>query len=378
MKALQEYERSLGRPLTDAEIEICVQSWSDHCYHTTWKSLGLMNKLMGATAEIDHPDVVSVFRDNAGGLALTEDWVVTIKGETHNFPSAIATFGGVATKHGGVIRDSIGFGRGGYPIGGSTIMGTMDPRLPAGQVPAGALPPGHIVRESIRATAYYCNPMGIPMMYSLYRAHPGYPKCLALGHSLGLIPREYALKDDSAARRRRPAHRRAHRPRRPARRDGIVRRDGAETKAKEAAAVQIGHPITERKFMEAVPVLRDAGCIRSITDLGAGGLSCAAGEMGEETGIILRPGHGTAEGCLPDCLGDPALRVPGANVDRGSPCEAGSRPVHPGALRCHGRQGRRVHLDAPLPGDLARGDGGGHGHGVPLGRLSDRRGRDKR
>ena len=54
-----------------------------------------------------------------------------------------------------------------------------------------------------------------------------------------------------------------------------------ETIAKEAAAVQIGHPITERKFMEAVPVLRDAGCIRSITDLGAGGLSCAAGEMGE-------------------------------------------------------------------------------------------------
>ena len=98
MKVLQEYERSLGRPLTDAEIEICVQSWSDHCYHTTWKSLGLMRKLMKATAEIDHPDVVSVFRDNAGGLALTGDWVVTIKGETHNFPSAIATFGGVATK----------------------------------------------------------------------------------------------------------------------------------------------------------------------------------------------------------------------------------------------------------------------------------------
>jgi len=287
MRVLQKYEESLGRPLTDAEIEISVQSWSDHCYHTTWKSLGLMRRLMAATKEIAHPDVVSVFRDNAGGLALTSDWVVTIKGETHNFPSAIATFGGVATKHGGVIRDSIGFGRGGYPIGGSTIMGTMDPRLPAEEIPAGALPPGHIVRESIRATAYYCNPMGIPMMYSLYRAHPGYPKCLALGHSLGLIPREYAAKE-------------APRPG-----DAVLLiggrtgRDGlhgatassaemaAETRAKEEAAVQIGHPITERKFMEAVPALRDAGCIRSLTDLGAGGLSCAAGEMGEQTGVLL-------------------------------------------------------------------------------------------
>ncbi|MGE5551608.1 MAG: AIR synthase-related protein [Bacteroidota bacterium] len=287
MRALKRYEEDLGRPLTDAEIEICVQSWSDHCYHTTWKSLGLLKKLMAATATINHPDVVSVFRDNAGGLALTADWVVTIKGETHNFPSAIATFGGVATKHGGVIRDSIGFGRGGYPIGGSTIMGTMDPRLPAHEVPAGALPPGHIVRESIRATAYYCNPMGIPMMYSLYRAHPGYPKCLALGHSLGLIPRRYAAKES------------------PQPGDAVLLiggrtgRDGlhgatassaemeTETRAKESAAVQIGHPITERKFMEAIPVLRDAGIIRSITDLGAGGLSCAAGEMGEATGIRL-------------------------------------------------------------------------------------------
>ncbi|NLG84495.1 MAG: phosphoribosylformylglycinamidine synthase [Firmicutes bacterium] len=287
MHALQDYERKRGRALTDAEIEICVQSWSDHCYHTTWKSLGLLRQLMAATAKIDHPEVVSVFRDNAGGIALNEDWVVTIKGETHNFPSSIAPFGGVATKHGGVIRDSIGFGRGGYPIGGSTIMGTMDPRVPPAEVPQGALHPAYILRESIRATAYYCNPMGIPMMYSLYRAHPGYPKCLALGHSVGLIPRRYAQKETP-----RPG-------------DvalligGATGRDGlhgatassaemaAETRTKEAAAVQIGHPITERKFMEAVPVLRDAGCIRSITDLGAGGLSCAAGEMGEATGVFL-------------------------------------------------------------------------------------------
>jgi len=285
MKALQRYEEQRGRELTDAEIEIIVQSWSDHCYHTTWKSLGLLKVLMNATESIDHPMVVSVFKDNAGAIEFFDGYAVTLKGETHNFPSSIATFGGVTTKHGGVIRDTIGFGKGAYPIGGSTIMGTMDPRTPDEEVPAGALNPGHIVRESIRGTAYYCNPMGIPMMYSVYRAHPGYPKCLALGHSIGIIPKEHALKE------------------RPVPGDKLVLiggptgRDGihgatassvemtGETAEKESAAVQIGHPITERKFMEAIPLLRDSGCIRAITDLGAGGISCAAGEMGEATGV---------------------------------------------------------------------------------------------
>ena len=287
MKAIQAHEAAQGRPHTDAEIEILAQSWSDHCYHTTWKGLGLLQRLSEATARINHPLVVSSFKDNAGGIEFYDDWVVTIKGETHNFPSSIAPFGGIATKHGGVIRDSLGFGKGGYPIGGTTIMGTMDPRMPEDAVPPGALHPELIVTESIRATAYYMNPMGIPMMHPIYRIHPGYAKCFALGHSVGLIPARYVKKD----------------PPQPGDvalliggetgRDGIHGATASstgmtrETLDKEFAAVQIGHPITERRFTSAIPVLRDAGLIRSITDLGAGGISCAAGEMGAETGVRL-------------------------------------------------------------------------------------------
>ena len=129
--------------------------------------------------------------------------------------------------------------------------------------------------------------MGIPMMHPVYRIHPGYAKCFALGHSVGLIPKKYALKD--------------------APRSGDVAlliggetgRDGihgatasstgmtGETLQKEAAAVQIGHPITERRFTSAIPVLRDQECVRAITDLGAGGISCAVGEMGSETGVRI-------------------------------------------------------------------------------------------
>jgi phosphoribosylformylglycinamidine synthase II len=287
MKAIQEHEIQQGRPHTDAEIEILVQSWSDHCYHTTWKSLGLLKRLSEATARINHPLVVSAFKDNAGGMEFYEGWVITIKGETHNFPSSIAPFGGIATKHGGVIRDTLGFGKGAYPIGGTTVMGTMDPRMADEDVPAGALHPQLIVTESIRATAYYVNPMGIPMMHPVYRIHPGYAKCFALGHSVGLLPRKDALKDlpqpgDVALLI-----------------GGETGRDGIHgatasstgmtgaTLEKEFAAVQIGHPITERRFTSAIPVLRDAGCIRAITDLGAGGISSAAGEIGAETGVEL-------------------------------------------------------------------------------------------
>jgi phosphoribosylformylglycinamidine synthase subunit PurSL len=287
MKVIQAHELERGRPYTDAEIEILVQSWSDHCYHTTWKSLGLLKKLMAATREINHPLVVSSFTDNAGGMDFADGWVVTIKGETHNFPSSIAPFGGVATKHGGVIRDTLGFGKGAYPIGGTTVMGTLDPRLPEKDIPAGALHPELIVSESIRATAYYMNPMGIPMMHPLYRIHPGYAKCFALGHSLGLLPRKYVHKDQPQAGDIAVLF------------GGATGRDGVhgatassavmtgETLEKESAAVQIGHPITERRFTTAIPFLRDNECIRTITDLGAGGISCAVGEMGADTGVEI-------------------------------------------------------------------------------------------
>jgi phosphoribosylformylglycinamidine synthase subunit PurSL len=287
MKAIQAHELQRGRPHTDAEIEILVQSWSDHCYHTTWKSLGLLKRLSHATAQINHPLVVSSFKDNAGGMEFYDGWVITIKGETHNFPSSIAPFGGIATKHGGVIRDTLGFGKGAYPIGGTTVMGTMDPRMKDDEVPAGALHPQLIVTESIRATSYYVNPMGIPMMHPIYRIHPGYAKCLALGHSVGLIPAKDALKD-------------APQPGDIALliggetgRDGIHGATASSTGMtgatleKEFAAVQIGHPITERRFTSAIPVLRDAGCIRAITDMGAGGISSAAGEIGGEAGVDL-------------------------------------------------------------------------------------------
>lgn len=288
MRTLQNIEERLNRPFTDAELEMFAQTWSDHCFHTTWKSLGLLKKLQNATARIDHPLVLSSFEDNAGVMDFYDGWALTLKGETHNSPTAVSPYGGVMTKHGGVIRDTLGCGQGAKPIGGSTVMGLGDPGMKWEHVPDGALHPRTILMESIRGTADYTNPMGIPMMFPAYRFHPGYTgKCFALGHSVGFIPSDRAPKG------------------RPAPGDaailigGKTGRDGlhgatvssgsmtSDTAVVDAAHVQIGHPIEERKFMEAVPVLRDRDCLRAVTDLGAGGLSSAAGEMGADTGVFI-------------------------------------------------------------------------------------------
>ncbi|HHS12660.1 MAG TPA: hypothetical protein ENN03_02700 [bacterium] len=288
MTALQNLEGRIGRPFTDAELEMFAQTWSDHCFHTTWKSLGLLQALWEATHAIDHPMVLSVFEDNAGAVDFYDGWALTVKGETHNSPTAVSPYGGIMTKHGGVIRDTLGCGQGAKPIGGSTVMGLGDPFMPWEEVPRGALHPRTILMDAIRGTADYTNPMGIPMMFPVYQFHSGYTgKCFALGHSIGLIPRDRAQKG------------------RPRSGDlvvligGLTGRDGlhgatvssssmtSETAVVDAAHVQIGHPIEERKFMEAIPVLRDADCLRAVTDLGAGGLSSAAGEMGAETGVWI-------------------------------------------------------------------------------------------
>ncbi len=283
LRVVMEHQLSLGRPWRDTELEIIFQSWSDHCFHATWKALGLLDLLQRATRAINHPLCLSVFSDNAGAIQFYDGWAIVIKGESHNHPTRIFVFGGVQTKHGGLLRDILGMGRGGYPIGASTIMGTMDPKV--------ALPahykgptPYTIVRDSILGTATYCNPMGVPMMYAAYRAHEQFNKCWALGVSIGIMPQKFVHKLTLRKGDRLVLL------------GGATGRDGvhgatassagssADMIEREGASVQIGDPIMERAFTTLIPQLRDQNLIRALTDLGAGGISSAVGEMVKECG----------------------------------------------------------------------------------------------
>ncbi|MBI2607505.1 MAG: hypothetical protein HYW51_01645 [Candidatus Doudnabacteria bacterium] len=284
--AIQHISRNLRRALTDVELEHPAAAWSDHCFHTTFKALGLLPCIRAATEKINHPLVLSCFVDNGGVMELFGGWAVIIKGETHISPTfAGDPYGGIMTKHGGVIRDVIGTGLGGWPVCGTTIMATTDPRTNWNDVPEGAFHPARVIQEAIRGTHEYTNPMGIPMACSAYLMHPRNWKGFALGHSIGIIPEDKAQKGAPV-------------PGDfifliggPTGNDGIhgatVSSDSMthQTAVVDAAHVQIGAPIEQRKFMEAVPILRDQGCIRAITDCGAAGLASAAGEMGSSCGI---------------------------------------------------------------------------------------------
>ncbi|TAK04970.1 hypothetical protein EPO33_03170 [Patescibacteria group bacterium] len=277
-----------GRPARDVELEMIAAAWSDHCNHSTWKALGLLQLLRTTTEEINHPLVLSAFVDNSGVMQFYGGYALCIKGETHISPTfGGAPYGGIMTKHGGVIRDIIFTAQGAWPFAGTTVMATVNPGIAWEEVPVGAFHPETVVRESIRGTHDYTNPMGIPMAWSEYLEDDRNWKGCALGHSVGVLPAARAQKGTP-----RPGdvvlligERTGN--------DGLhgatvsSAKMTSETALVDAAHVQIGMPIGERVFMEAVPTLRDADCIRACTDCGAAGLASAVGEMGNPGGVYI-------------------------------------------------------------------------------------------
>jgi len=134
MKAIQKYFKKIKRNPTDCELETIAQTWSEHCYHKTFrgnirysytdngtkKTTMIRNLLKStiikATEEINKSWCVSVFHDNAGVIKFDKDSNICFKAETHNHPSALEPFGGANTGVGGVIRDILGTGLGAKPI----------------------------------------------------------------------------------------------------------------------------------------------------------------------------------------------------------------------------------------------------------------------
>jgi len=118
MKAIQKYFSVRKRNPTDVELQTVGQTWSEHCYHKTFKGdvvteKGIIKSLFKTyiakvTKELNPDWCLSVFEDNAGIIDFDKGFAVAAKVETHNHPSAIEPFGGAATGVGGVIRDILG------------------------------------------------------------------------------------------------------------------------------------------------------------------------------------------------------------------------------------------------------------------------------
>lgn len=307
MKAMQEYFKKQGRAAKDIELEMLAQSWSEHCKHTIFASPiddikgGLYRHyIKRATQEIrkarGKDDIcVSVFSDNAGGIIFDDEWLITDKVETHNSPSALDPFGGAITGIVGVNRDCLGFGQGAKPVlnryGFCLADPNTKPEFYRGKGKQNKmLSPETIMKGVIAGVNHGGNCSGIPTPQGFLYFDDRYAgKPLVFAGTVGLIPREINGKK---------GHEKKAKPG-----DlivmvgGKVGRDGihgatfssvALDEGSPATAVQIGDPITQKKFTDAIiKDIRDLGLYSAITDNGAGGLSSSVGEMAQDTGGFL-------------------------------------------------------------------------------------------
>ncbi len=157
---LRELSKKLGRPLTDSEVFGFSQVNSEHCRHKIFngtfvidgkeKPLSLF-KLIKKTSQENPNKLVSAYKDNVAFISGPKvdqfapvnpdrpdyfevkdiDTVISLKAETHNFPTTVEPFNGAATGTGGEIRDRLGGGKASLPIAGTAVYMTSYPRMSA-------------------------------------------------------------------------------------------------------------------------------------------------------------------------------------------------------------------------------------------------------
>jgi phosphoribosylformylglycinamidine synthase len=302
MTAIKKYFKKLGRNPTDIELESIAQTWSEHCHHTIFADPiddikdGLFDHFIKrATVEIRKKKsrdlCTSVFTDNSGAFKFNKDYIISHKVETHNSPSALDPFGGAITGIVGVNRDAIGFDMGAKPIVNYYGFCFADPNLISPlfrdqekQQPL--LSPKRILDGVVAGVNSGGNCSGIPTPQGfLYFDNHYQGKPLVFVGTMGLLP----IKS-SAVKSAKPG-------------DyivvigGRVGQDGihgatfsseALSSGSPAGAVQIGDPITQKKLSDAiVKEARDKKLYNSITDNGAGGISCSVAEMAKESNGCL-------------------------------------------------------------------------------------------
>ncbi|MBI5139475.1 phosphoribosylformylglycinamidine synthase [Candidatus Nomurabacteria bacterium] len=306
MHAIKNFFTKLKRDPTDIELESLAQTWSEHCKHTIFANQidnikdGLYKTyIKGATNLIRKQKqregkdfCISVFSDNAGGIVFDKDYLITHKVETHNSPSALDPFGGAITGIVGVNRDTIGFGLGAKPVANTYgfcfgYPNDKEPIFRDKNMTQKMLPPGRIMEGVIKGINVGGNCSGIPTLSGFIKFDDRFKgKPLVFAGTVGLIPRK--IKNKLSHKKMAQAG------------DYIVvvgGRVGADgihgatfssvtmDSNSPATAVQIGDPITQKKLSDAiVKEARDLNLYTSITDNGAGGISCSVAEMAKECG----------------------------------------------------------------------------------------------
>jgi phosphoribosylformylglycinamidine synthase len=290
MESIQDYFKAEGRNPTDVELQTISQTWSEHCYHKTFKGKIQINGreidslfktfIAKATKEIKPPWCFSVFEDNAGIVRFDKGYGIAAKVETHNHPSAVEPFGGAATGVSGVIRDILGVWA--DPIACTDVLGFGPLDYDYSKLPSGIKHPKYVYMGVTAGISAYGNNMGIPTVNGAIYFDESYTGNVTVYCGcIGLLPLNKFTKNAK------PNHIIVLAGGKTGR-DGIhgVTFASAELteKSEEISrpAVQIADPIEEEKVKRAIIEIRDLQLASAITDLGGGGLSSAVGETAEK------------------------------------------------------------------------------------------------
>lgn len=238
---LHDVEKQLGRKLTDSEVFGFAQINSEHCRHKIFggtfiidgeeKPSSLFAMIKKTTQENPHK-IISAYKDNvafAEGPVIeqfapadhsTSDYfiikdiesVISIKAETHNFPTTVEPFNGASTGTGGEIRDRMGGGVGSWPIAGTAVYMTSYPRTEADREWEQILPvrkwlyqtPEQILIKASNGASDFGNKFGQPLITGsvLTFEHQengeqyGYDKVIMLAGGVGYGTKRDCLKGE--------------------------------------------------------------------------------------------------------------------------------------------------------------------------------------
>jgi phosphoribosylformylglycinamidine synthase subunit PurL len=266
----------LGREPTWTEFGIFAVMWSEHC---SYKSSKRLLRTLPTQGEF----VLEGPGENAGIIALDDEWAIAFKIESHNHPSAIEPLQGAATGVGGILRDI--FTMGARPIALLDSLHFGDPRSNA----EASSTTRRLVRGVVKGIADYGNCVGVPTVGGETHFDPSYRgNPLVNVMAIGTVKRDRIIRARASSPGARVLYYGG-----PTGRDGIhgatfsseTFEEGAEDRR---SAVQIGDPFMEKKILEATLELIEANACEAIQDMGAAGLTCSSCEMASRGGTGIR------------------------------------------------------------------------------------------
>lgn len=237
---LNDVSTQLGRNLTDGEVFGFSQVNSEHCRHKIFNGVFIIDgqempsslfKLIRKTSEQNPNKLVSAYKDNVAfieGPVVEQfaqktqdkaDWfetkdfesVISLKAETHNFPTTVEPFNGAATGSGGEIRDRMAGGKGSMPLAGTAVYMTSYSRLEEGRDWEANMPerkwlyqtPMDILIKASNGASDFGNKFGQPLIAGsvLTFEHEeggkkhGFDKVIMMAGGIGYGKKADALKD---------------------------------------------------------------------------------------------------------------------------------------------------------------------------------------